>query len=83
MEPKSIEPGVEELERLVGTGRLHPDDADAVLGEFLFQQSFLLQDHRHRVVGRPVDMDLPEGVGSKGRTWRQDRNGDDRRQRAS
>ena len=37
--------GVEEFERLVGTGRLHPDDADAVFGEFLLQQSLLLENH--------------------------------------
>ena len=57
--------GIEEFERLVGTGRLHPDDADAVLGEFLFQQSLLLEDHRDRIIGRPVDMDFLERVGGK------------------
>ena len=57
--------GVEEFERLVGAGRLHPDDGDAVLGEFLFQQALLLEDHRHRIVGRPVDMDFLQRVGSK------------------
>ena len=55
--------GIEELERLVGTGRLHPDDADAVLGEFLFQESVLLQDHRHRIVGRPVDVNFLQRIG--------------------
>ena len=66
--------GVEELERLVGAGRLHPDHADAVLGEFLLQQSLLLEDHRHRVVGRPVDPDLLGRVGGKGRAGQQGRN---------
>jgi hypothetical protein len=49
--------GVEELERLVGAERLHPADADAVLGEFFLEEAFVLQQHRHRIVGRPVDID--------------------------
>ena len=74
--------GVEELERLVGTGRLHPDDADAVLGEFLFQQSLLLQDHRHRIVGRPIDVNFLERVGGEGGAGHQRRDGDERSQGA-
>src|ERR1017187_4444736 len=50
--------GVEELERLVGTGRLHPDDADAVLGEFLFEEPLLLQHHRPRIEGGQAEMNF-------------------------
>jgi hypothetical protein len=70
--------GVEEFERLVGTGRLHPDDSNAVLGKFLFQQALLLEDHRHRIVGRPVDANFLERVGGKRRTGQQGRDRDDR-----
>ena len=69
--------GVEEFQRLVGAGRLHPDDADAVLGEFLFQQALLLEDHRDRIVGRPVDADFLERVGGEGRAGQQRRDRDD------
>ncbi len=64
--------GVEELQRLVGAERLHPADADAVLGELLFEQAFLLEHHRHRVVGRPVDVDGRGLVGGQcGACWQQ------------
>ena len=74
--------GVEEFQRLVGARRLHPDDADAVLGEFLFQQSLLLEDHRHRIVGRPVDTDFLERVGGEGGAGQQRGNGDGGREGA-
>ena len=73
--------GVEEFERLVGAGRLHPDDADAVLGEFLFQKPLLLEDHRHRIVGRPVDANFLECIGREGRA-RQPCRGRDQQQPA-
>ena len=59
--------GVEELQRLVGAERLHPADADAVLGEFLFQQALVLEHHGDRVVGRPVDADFLRLVGGEAR----------------
>src|SRR5262249_45165893 len=31
---------------------------DAVLGELLLEEAFILEQHRHRVVSRPVDVDL-------------------------
>src|SRR5450631_2006698 len=70
--------GIEKFERLVGTGRLHPDDADAVLGEFLLEQSLLLEDHRHRIICRPIDMNFLERVGGAGATGHQRRDGNDR-----
>ena len=57
--------GVEEFQRLVGAERLHPADADAVLGEFLLQQALFLEHHRDRIVGRPVDADFLGLVGGE------------------
>jgi hypothetical protein len=42
---------------------LHPHDLDAVLGELLLDEALLLEQHRYRVVGRPVDVDLLGIVG--------------------
>ena len=59
--------GVEEFQRLVGAERLHPADRDAVLGEFLLEQALLLEHHRDRIVGRPVDADFLRLVGGEQR----------------
>ena len=55
--------GAEKFERLVGAERLHPHDGYAILAELLLQELFLLQHHRHRIIGRPVDADLLRLVG--------------------
>ena len=54
---------VEKLQRIRRTVGLHPHDLDAVLGEFLLQVAFVLEQHRDRIVGRPVDVDLLGIVG--------------------
>jgi hypothetical protein len=50
--------GVEEFECLVRSQRLYPADGDAFATEFLLQQPLLFQDHRNRIVGRPIDTDF-------------------------
>ena len=74
--------GVEEFQRLVGPGRLHPDDIDAVLGEFLFQEPLLLEHHRHRIVGRPVDANFLQCIRRQGRARQPCRGRDQQNQRA-
>ena len=63
--------GVEELERIGRAVGLHPNDLDAVLGELLLQQAFILEQHRHRVIGRPVDVNFLGIVGGAERRARQ------------
>ena len=46
---------VEEFERLVGAGRQHPADGDAILLELLLEQALVLQHEADGIVGRPVD----------------------------
>ena len=74
--------GAEEFQRLVRAERLHPADLDAVLGEFLLEQALILEHHRDRVVGRPVDADFARLVGGVGADTRQQagrkRGGEDR-----
>src|SRR5262249_45415404 len=55
--------GVEELQRVARAVGLHPNHLDAVLGEFLLEEAFVLEQHRHRVVGRPIDVDFLGIVG--------------------
>jgi len=55
--------GVEELERIGRAVGLHPNNFDAVLGELLLEEAFVLEQHRHRVIGRPVDVDFLGIVG--------------------
>ena len=56
---------IEKLKRLVRTRRLHPDDLDSVLLEFLFEQSLFFQDDGDRVVSRPIDSNLLGRIGRK------------------
>src|SRR5262249_16889207 len=49
---------VEELQRVARRDRLHPAHRDAVLGQLPLHVALLLEQHRGRVVGRPVDADL-------------------------
>ena len=46
---------------------MHPTNADAVLGKFFFQQALVLEHHRDRIVGRPIDADFRRLVGGTGR----------------
>jgi hypothetical protein len=52
-------PGIEELDRLVAPGRLHPLHFDT--GQLLFEPSIVFEHEAHRVVVGPVDSDLVDG----------------------
>ena len=67
VEPKSIEPALRNCSALLDETVFTQQDLDAVLGEFLLEQALFLEQHRHRVVGRPVDADFLRLVGAEAR----------------
>ena len=49
---------IKEFQRLVGAQRLGPAHLDALVLQGLFQETLVLEDQAHRVVGCPIEADL-------------------------
>ena len=64
VEPKSIDPALQEFQRLVHLVDCTQRIADIVLGEFLFEQAFLFQRSLTGLYVAPVDPDFRDSAAS-------------------